>query len=594
MSGGVQGRRRAMQSENGNHVKGMRGREAAKLRNLVVLRRDAAYFIERANAHLQAYNYGRALRAFQRTVKLEPDNPQHRWNVAQCLTEMGDFEGANRVLEGMLRELGSASPEIRYHMALNYLAMDDYEEAQRLLVEYLDTGADDERAQQAEALLCMLAAEIGETAAFRGWVKRTREKEMERARRDGRLLMQQGRYAEAADQMEALLPDDPDNTALCNNLSVASWHAGRYGRAIELAERVLAKEPDNVHALCNLTLFRAKVGPRDAYLNLLQRLRKLFPLQYEQAMKVGTTLGVLGEHRAALLVFYRLLRFVHEPDAPLYYSAAAAAANCGRLGWARQWWRMLATFPGMEGIAAYYLRASERARQSGRKSLRVSYQYVPPVTGHDVDLRKRLNLTHPDRWRDNPVWHASVQWGLRHGWKETQRAAIRALALIGDKQAEAALRDYLKRPDIRWPEQAAALFALQRMGARGRVEVYRDGALRTWRMGKLPKDLVLHADPMWLEIWQRTEAWLKSQRKGRYVAEARRAWLAYLQYVFTRTDFKVHKPDVWCAGLVYATLRHHNEPVRQRDIAEALGVSVSSVRKAASRLGPFFVKMPEV
>ncbi|MBX6353075.1 MAG: tetratricopeptide repeat protein [Thermoflavifilum sp.] len=568
------------------------GSKAARGGNLVVFRRDADFFLERAEQYLMRCNYPRALRALERTVKLDPDNPHYRWNLAQCLSEMGQYEAANGVLREILERFNPPWPELRYHMALNHLAMDEFEEAQRLLVEYMETAQDEDGLQQAEWLLHMIAAEVGETATFQAWLRRARRREEEEARRDGRWLMQQGRFTEAAQQMTELLRREPDNLTVWNNLSVACWYAGHAEKAVQLAETVLQKAPDNVHALCNLTMFRRKTGPRDVYQRLLRRLLQLFPLHYDDALKLGTTLGILGEHRAALLIFYRMLRHVRDPDPVLYYYAAAAAANLGRMRSARQWWRLLASFPGLESVASYYLRASERAQSSGRRRLRVPYQLFPGAMGPDADPRHRADM--PDAWRNSPVLQASAEWGLRQDWRETQRAAIRALAVLGGKSAENALREYLQREDVAWPDQAAALFALQRMGARGRVEIVRDGQRQTLRMSDLPKDLILDADPAWREVWVCAERWFRSHHRGRYVPEARRVWTSFLRYSFVRADLKVHKPEVWAAGLVYATLRRHGDPIRQRDVAESLGVSVASVRKSAARLQPFFVKMPEV
>ncbi|SFU91316.1 tetratricopeptide repeat protein [Alicyclobacillus macrosporangiidus] len=568
------------------------GSRGARPGNVIPLRQDAAFFFERGVRYLERNDLRRALKAFRRTVEVEPDNPVNYCNLAGVLSELGDFEASNEVLLHVLQNLDPSMAECQFYLANNYANMGDYETAEEYVLRYLDADPDGEYAQEAVEMLDILMDEFGGGKAYARWQAEQRRKERASAKRDGRHLLEEGQFEAAVEWLERVTQQDPGNTAALNNLSLAYYYTGQYDQAVALAERVLAEHPKNVHALCNLTVFCAHLGPRDQYEACVAKLRKLFPMHYDHAAKVGTTLGLVGDHRAAYEVFAKLVKLAGDPDPAMIHALAAAAANCGQYGVARRWWRVLSQRSGMAEVAEHYLKALDRAERSGQRFMRVSYQYELPIEAQFAKMKARLESGDLAAWRQDPLLRASLYWGLRHGAAETQRAVIRILAIIADQDAEKALRAYLRRQDIAPPQQAAALHALQRMGARGRVELWRDGEWVSLRMSEVPKDVILAVDPVWRQVLERVTEWLRNHRKARYVAEARRVWVGYLRHAFQRTDRAVGKPEVWMAALLYAVLKRHNEPVRQKDVAQWFHVSVSALSKAAGKLSCYFVTMP--
>jgi tetratricopeptide (TPR) repeat protein len=558
---------------------------------VISMRLDAAFFFERGVRFLERNDLQRALKAFRKTIEYEPENPINHCNLAGVLSEMGDFEASNEILLHVLKEIDPGMAECRFYLANNYANMGQYEAAEECVLGYLDADPDGEYAEEAVEMLDILMDEFGGGRAYARWEAKRKEQEQQSAERDGRHLLESGQFEAAVEWLERVIAREPDNTAARNNLSLAYYYTGQYERAIRTGESVLEKEPDNIHALCNLTVFFAHVGPRKSFEACVRKLKNVFPLNYDHAMKLGTTLGLVSEHAAALSVFRKLAQIVEQPEPALLHSVAAAAANTGQYALAKRWWKTLSQYSDMEEVAAYYMECVERAERLG-KPLRVSYQYDLPLQVQFTKMRRRLQQADLSAWRSDPLLRASLYWGLRHGGEETQHAVIRTLSHIGDSDAEKALRAFLKRADISPSLQAVALYALQRMGARGRVELYKDGELTSMRMSEVPRDIILSVNPEWQRIANAVEQWLRTAHKSRYIGEAKQVWIAFVKHAFQRTDFTIGKPDIWVAALIYAVLKRHREPMRQKDIAEAFHVSVSSVSKAAARLSHFFVKMP--
>lgn len=565
----------------------------ARKGNVISMRLDAAYFFERGVQCLQKNDLRKALRAFRKTVEYEPENPINHCNLAGVLSELGQFEQSNEVLHHVLQDLDPTMAECQFYLANNYANMGQYEIAEEYVLQYLDAEPDGEYAEEATEMLDVLMDEFGGGKAYAAWEAKRQQHERLLAKRDGRHLLEEGKFEAAVEWLEDIVEREPANIAAQNNLSLAYYYTGEKEQAIALTERVLEREPDNIHALCNYVVFSKQTGPRDRYRMRVETLIKVFPLHYDQAMKVGTTLGLVGEHQAAYSVFRRLVSIVEQPEAILLHSLAASAANTGNYNAANKWWRALRQLPEMAEVAEYYLNHLQRAMAQGLRSMRVSYQYDIPLQVQFTEMKKRLSEGNLELWRQDPLLRASLYWGLRNGPPDVQKSVIRTLALIADEDAEKALRAFLKRPDVESGLRAAALFALQRLSVKGRIEIWRDGELQSVRASDVPKDVIMQVEPMWQEVWSRVERWLRLNQKSRYTPEVKRVWVAFLKHTFIRSNMRMIKPDIWVAGLVYEALKRHHEPVVQKDIAEIFHVSAASVRKAAARLDSYFLKMPE-
>ncbi len=568
-------------SSNTNHD--WQSNRRSRTGNIIPMRFDAAYYYERGLRFLERNDLKRALKAFRKTVEYEPDNPVNHCNLAGVLSELGNFEASNEVLLHVLKDLDPGMAECQFYLANNYANMGEYELAEDHVLRYLDAEPDGEYAEDAEEMLDVLLDEFGGGKVYARWEAERREEEQNLAKQDGRHLLELGQFEAAVEQLEALAEREPDNTAARNNLSLAYYYTGQCELAIATTEQVLSEQPDNIHALCNLTVFTAQVGPREQFLACVERLSKLFPLHYDHAMKVGTTLGLAGEHAHAYFVFDRLVRMVDRPEPILLHSLAASAANAGRVQTARKWWKILQQLPDMADVADYYLKLLDNHADNGQR-VRVSYQYDMPLRAQFAEMKRRLQTGDLSSWRHDPLLRASLYWGLRHGAPETRKAVIRTLALLSDEDGQKALRVFLKRPDTDSSLRAAALFALQRTGLRGRVELWQNGEMTSIRMSDVPKDIILQVDPVWSLVVDRANAWLREHHKTQYAGEVKRLWVEFLQAGYLTDNIRVVKPDIWAAALVYWTQKHRQTGVRQRDIADWFNVPASSLSKAAARL----------
>ena len=335
---------------------------------VISMRLDAAFFFERGVRFLERNDLQRALKAFRKTIEYEPENPINHCNLAGVLSEMGDFEASNEILLHVLREIRSKHVRVSVLPGEQLRQHGSVRGGGRVRTRLLGTRIPDgEYAEEAVEMLDILMDEFGGGRAYARWEEKRKEQEQQSAERDGRNLLENGQFEAAVEWLEGVIAREPDNTAAHNNLSLAYYYTGQYERAIRTSENVLEKEPDNIHALCNLTVFFAHVGPRKSFEACVRKLKNVFPLNYDHAMKLGTTLGLVGEHSAALRVFRKLAQIVEQPEPALLHSVAAAAANTGQYALAKRWWKILSQHRDMEEVAAYYMECVERAERLGNR-----------------------------------------------------------------------------------------------------------------------------------------------------------------------------------------------------------------------------------
>ncbi|MGO4376513.1 tetratricopeptide repeat protein, partial [Paenibacillus sp. MCAF20] len=114
----------------------------------------------RAVRSLDRFHYDKALKYFRRAVEYEPDNPVNHCNMAGILSEMGNYEESNRILNMIMDELDPTMTECYFYMANNYANMEQYEAAEGALIQYLEEDPDGQFLDEAEDMMDLLHYEL--------------------------------------------------------------------------------------------------------------------------------------------------------------------------------------------------------------------------------------------------------------------------------------------------------------------------------------------------------------------------------------------------------------------------------------------------
>ncbi|BCJ87941.1 tetratricopeptide repeat protein [Effusibacillus dendaii] len=524
--------------------------------NVIPFRLDAAFFFERAVRHLDRHNLQSALKYFRKAMEYEPDNPVNHCNLAGVLSEMGLFEESNQLLENVVRSIDPNMYECYFYMANNWANLGNYQKAEEYAARYLDLDPNGEFSKDAEEMLDILIEEFGGGEVLR---QRVKERELERKEQDkARRLLEQGKFLEATAYLKNAIEEHPDLTAPRNNLSLAYYYLGQMDTAIEIAQEVLRKDPTNIHARCNLAVYYQHLGDRAQLKQLLDSLRNVTPLNFDQCYKLATTMGILGEHRTAHRLFLLLSRWSEDAEPALLHCVAASANNIGNSKLAKRIWQDIQILDPKGEVAPFYLKALGECEASGKKMGTISYYYQIPFHEQFKKMQEQLENGKSGNWRNDPLIRSSLFWALQNGDIETKIQVLQTFALIADDEVVEALRQFVIRPDEIVQLKLMAIHILHHIAYSSDTE-----------LSDLPTD--------WQTVLEQAWAAVQSHGSDMYQILSDQ-WTEFLMRSGARLP-KMTKPAVWAAGLTYFVLQKYNKPVTQRQIADLFQVSVSAVGK---------------
>jgi len=534
-----------------------------KKNNVIPFHVDAAWYFERAVHFLDRHDLKNALKNFRKAVELEPDNPVNHCNLAGVLSELGDFEQSNTILEKILTDIDPDMVECYFYMANNYANLGRYDEAEEHAARYLELEKNGEFAPDAEEMLQILVQEFGGGQVLS---RRKQEREEEQREHDlARKLLEEGKFMEASEYLERAIEASPDSTAPRNNLSLACYYLGELEKAVEIAQDVLSRDPSNVHALCNLAVFYQHLGQKEHLQRILKGLRKLYPLYFDHSFKLATTMGILGEHTTAYRLFRQLLRWSDRSDKALLHCLAAAAANLGFHEKARRIWEEVQALDPDSDIPAFFLKKVNEAIATGRPMQTASYQYHIPFHEQFKIMKEQLQDGKLGAWRNDPVIRSSLFWALRNGDLETKMQVIQAFALIADKEVEHALREFIAQPGEIEQLKQLALYVLRHMGAEGPFDAACD---------------LLQVKAEWQQVLEEASYFLEGRNGGEEATVlARELWTLFLQNTLHAPP-RIAKTATWAAALGLMVLRRLGIKATQREIASHFGITPGSLSKA--------------
>lgn len=571
-------------------MKGKLVRTEGHLANIIPIHLDASFFFERAVRSLDRNHVDKALKYFRKAVEYEPENPVNHCNMAGILSEKGDYKASNAILAHVLDVVDPSMTECYFYMANNYANMDQFEEAERALVTYLEEDTQGQFMTEAEEMMELLYYELDRPAKLNRIKSRQGVVEHDQARE----LLEEGKFAQAAELLEGMSPDYPDYLAARNNLALAYYYMGLFSKAKETIAEVLEQEPGNLHALCNLAIFYQNENRTDQVLLLIKKLRAIVPFQHEQVYKLATTMGILGQHDAAYIHFRRLLKGEETATDPaLAHYAAVAAFNTERYDIAKRLWHHVNKLdPGSE-VARYYLDGLEAVIQGVQEPSKLSYHYHLPFDEQFKQWEDYGNGI-PEEMKNDPLIRSSFFWALRHGDQATKLQVIHALGMIGDYEVQQALQLFIDEPGEEPALVKAAqavLHDLQRVEhpelnaevsqpltpeaeALKTVPKVRKKEITGIRLGK-------ETSPHWQAVVDR--ALQMSEARAELQQEMERIWTDYVSRV--RPDLSGSKQiEGWAAGLEYLASKNRSRPVTYQSIAERYGISASTVSKYARQL----------
>lgn len=539
---------------------------------VIPIKMDATFFFERAVRSLDRYHYDKALKYFRRAAEYEPENPVNHCNLAGLLSEMGNYEESNRVLQHVLDQIDPAMTECYFYMANNFANMENYESAEKAIIHYLEHDETGQFLEESEEMIELLSYELDRPTKLTSIKSREGMFEHDRARS----MLEEGKFGEAVRILEKIIKKYPDFMAARNNLALAYYYMGHFEKSVEMIKEVLELDHGNLHALCNLAIFYQHFGDKEKLGELLAVLRKTYPYHQDHVFKLATTMGILSEHETAFRLFKRLLKTGEAGlDPCLFHYTAVAAYNTRRYDEAERQWRQAEKFdPGSE-IPKFYLNILRESRYQQVKPP-VSYHYHLPFEEQFRGLEKSTEGL-PDHLKRDPLVRSSFFWALRHGDINTKLQVLQAFGLIADNEVKDALLEFILEPDEDDYLKKIAIFVLRNMGLKEPLPAVLDGNKLTVPASPFSPNL-----PVWEAKWQAIMELALREMTRRYDMvqqyDLQTLWVEFLSRIYPNVP-KIAKVEGWAAALEYWTAKMHRRAISYHDLSHRYGVSVATISK---------------
>lgn len=566
---------------------------------VVDFKQDAEFFVERGLRSLHRYDYEKALRCFRRAIELEPTNAEYHCHLASVLAETGQFEASNDVLYEIIEKYDPSMVEVYFYMANNYANLEDYQMAEEMAIRYLQEDENGPYRDEAEELLDYIYFELD--LPPRHFLSGEREdvyNKHERARQS----LEEGRFLEALETLKEIVETDPSFMPAWNNLSLAYYYVGDFAQAMATIEQTLERENGNLHALCNLAVLLSHHNRVQELVGLIQMLKKVVPYHPEHMYKLATTMGVLGQHEEAYRLYYRMLKTGRPHEACTYHYAAISAYMTGRREQALRWWQKAKQLDPDAGVADHYIQMV-KAQEEGENNLLIPYQYHPPQGEVSWEKAAVDGVEHLKR---DPMIRASLLWALQHGRDEVKFAVLQTLALIGDDEAEAAVRHFYHQTDD--PQlQKLALLALADMGAalpdclpgtsaervKGKPNTAERDAVKAGEANRTTNGAARRANsvptqPGMESVEDCICRCLTENGRPDLGEWCLKVWRRYKESV--TKPVQVRKTVAWVAALEYLYGTVNNQKQSQAFFAEKYGISPATVAKCVKALAALDLK----
>lgn len=562
--------------------------------NVVPIQLDASFFFERAVRSLDRNHYDKALKYFSKAAEYEPENPVNHCNVAGILSEMGNYERSNEILNHVLAVIDPSMTECYFYMANNYANMEKFEEAEKAIVTYLEEDEQGQFLDEAEEMLDLLFYELGRKAP----VKRIKAKEGLAEHDYARSLLEEGKFAQAAEILESITKEQPDFTAARNNLALAYYYMGRFSKAKDTIYELLTLEPGNLHGLCNLAIFYQNEGNTEQVKALIKQLQTLVPFEQEHVFKLGTTMGILGEHESAYVHFRRLLKNKDTAGDPsLVHYAAVAACNTKRYNEAERLWEMVRKLDPDSEVPKFYI-SRLASRTEDQEFGTVSYHYHLPFE-EQFRLWEKYGTSIPEDIKNDPLIRSSFFWALHYGDDTSKAQVITALRHIGDYEVYQALTDFMDQPDENPELKELALSVLREIGIPEPHMVKKnetgisesDDSSRSLGQepGATDKQEIRGTKLESVQFDDRQQAVLNKvlEKMGQDSAILRKGvqylWADYLKQISPEIP-SISLIEGWSAALEYLTVKSAGRDVTYREVAGHYGISASTVSRYAKQI----------
>jgi tetratricopeptide (TPR) repeat protein len=421
-----------------------------KKKNILPFKQPAAFYYKKAK---QANNNNRVLDAlvfYRKASELEPDNFDYISGMADIYTELEFFEESNAIIYEAMRNNPRLADDCSFIMGCNFMGLSYLNNADKCFKRYLSDNPKGEYAEEIESFFDFINNESD--LSDLGLV--TSDEVYDYARiSKARKFIANNDEDKSIDIYNEILDDDPKNTVVLNDLSLAYYAKGEINKAIDSAEAVLSIDFENITAISNLIIFYKSLGDEfsvNKFISELQETDISSPDDLQKAAFILTWIGMYNEAYECILDLLEL----NPHDIIILHSAGVAAYNLKKHNEAISYWESIIKIVPTNTIAQYFIEETNKAID-GKRDNKLEYLFELPEeeikNRHDY-LERMFKFSDKEtfeRWKNSKRFYDLIIWALDSAKLDFRLKIIDLLSSFDDEKSKKILYRQLLKPKIR-------------------------------------------------------------------------------------------------------------------------------------------------
>lgn len=237
-----------------------------------------------------------ALKWLGKAIEQAPNDPLYKCQMSIVYTEIGSYNQANQLLNGLLNGTGETHTDCYYLLANNYAHLGLLNDAKKYAESYLDIEPDGDFSEEAKSLLHLI--DIDEDEDDDDW-DLEEEDELLVYQETVFNHMENRQWEKVLPLIEEMITQFPDYTPAKHDYTQALFFSGSQEKAIQMELDLLADEPHSLVSYSNLAVFYYEYGKNEEYDYYVQALRHVYPIQVQQRLRIAVTLARTGLYHEA-------------------------------------------------------------------------------------------------------------------------------------------------------------------------------------------------------------------------------------------------------------------------------------------------------
>ncbi len=292
-------------------------------KKIVTFTNSVQHYTEKGNRYFIEGDFAKATHYLRKVYAIDKSQTEVKKRLAVSLSQVGLHEESNEILYQLVKSEAEGL-DCHFYLGRNLFGLSDFNGAAEELVFFVERyQVDDDLLLEAEEILEFLESDAIDDTLLDYDESALHQLEL------GTRLMNEESYQDAIEVFRKSIEKSPGFWPAYNNLAVCYLYTEQEDLAVEVLQQIITADETNLHALCNVYSIYLKNGNELKAFQILEKLKKIRPVNVEQADRLAVTFAVTGEYKAAYKWFKYYESYDQLSDYNYHFWFAKSAFHAG-------------------------------------------------------------------------------------------------------------------------------------------------------------------------------------------------------------------------------------------------------------------------